>query len=141
MTPSTWVNIKTPPCRLYDRGEIVQPDFVTSDGEQVYLIKFYIAPGRVQVLMFGETEMEEIGMKEDGMRLAIIDSLPVQPGKEIGPIFVGNLTRPEIGEKVRLSFVDRSQGIGVVTAVSGVCFEDWSYRVRVEDVERDLAVA
>ncbi|MCL4295775.1 MAG: hypothetical protein KJ077_08610 [Anaerolineae bacterium] len=141
MTPGTWVNIKTPPCRLYDRGEVEGPAFVTSDGEQVYWIKFYIAPGRTQVLMFGETEVEEIGMKEDGMRLAIIDSLPVQPGKEIGPIFVGNLTKPEVGEKVGLSFVDRSQGVGVVTTVSGVRFEDWSYKVRVEDVERDLAVA
>lgn len=64
MTPSTWVAIKTPPCRLYDRGEIEGPAFVTSDGEQVYWVKFYIAPGRTPVLMFGETEIKEISERE-----------------------------------------------------------------------------
>ena len=68
------------------------------------------------------------------MRLAIIDSLMGQPGQEIGPIFTYSLSKPEIGEQVRLSFWRGQQGMGEIISVSGNCSENWSYKVKVIEV-------
>lgn len=65
------------------------------------------------------------------MRVAIIDSLkPLKP-VEIGPIQIGSANKPEVGDKVMLYF-DDGRCLGFVTSVSGVSYEDWTYKAMMQ---------
>lgn len=60
ITPGRWVNVKRPITFSFDRGEVESLAFISLDGEQLYWIKFYIAPHYRPVLLYGETEIEEV---------------------------------------------------------------------------------